>query len=174
MYNFDDILLRRVIGADAPMLLKWENNQENWRVSDRSESLTLRDLEVFIDAQGKALHSLDQIRFMILERRTRNCIGTIDLYEIDWESDRGYIGILIAENENRRRGAAVHALAHLEAIAETDLELVRIMARIHKDNNGSQALFARAGFKKKIDEFNRDKADAAYIDCDIFEKWLNE
>jgi diamine N-acetyltransferase len=174
MYSLDDIMLRRVVGADAPLLLKWENNQENWRVSDRSESLTLNDLAVFIEEQENALTTLDQIRFMIVERRTRNCIGTIDLYEIDWKLDSGYVGILIAEKANRRRGAAVHSLLLLERLALEQLELECLLARIHKDNKGSQALFTRAGFKKKIDNFNLDKADAAFVDCNIFEKWLNE
>lgn len=174
MFSLSDITLRRVDHSDAELLLNWENNKENWRVSDRSEALSMHEIKSFIESQEDEFYQLNQIRFMIVEKSTSNCLGTVDLYEVNWDLDSAFVGILIADSKNRRNGVAHASLKLLEVIAVDELELNCLSARIQKDNLVSQKLFLKAGFNKKLDKLKSNSTEGMYIDFDIFKKWLNE
>ena len=106
MFKKEDIQLRAVEASDATLLLEWENNPSNWRVSDRNEPLSRIDLEQFIVNQlnSNEMEQLDQFRYMVTESFSGRPLGTVDLYEIDWSRESAYIGILVADPNNRRKG----------------------------------------------------------------------
>ena len=174
MYNRDEIQLRECRGEDASILLEWENNKDNWRVSDRSEVLSLKDLESLIETQQNAENSydLDQYRYLICESKTGRPIGTIDFYETDWEKDTAYVGILIAKREDRGKGAGAIALELILGRMSQELELEKAFARILPDNEASVRLFEKAGFKKNLEENQRGEQDADYIEfvCELEKK----
>lgn len=174
MFSPQDIQLRRPVGSDAKLMLKWENDVDNWIVSDRMEVVSISDIEALIEDQTRKPFELDQLRYMIVLQSSQKCIGTADLYEIDWESDTAFIGILIADPRLRRKKAATIALRHLMHIAFHELELYCLKARIQKENIPSEQLFLKLGFVKKNEEFNPGTQEAVYIDYDIFEIWQNE
>jgi len=172
MFESGDIILRKPVGTDAKLMLSWENNVEYWKFSDRSEALSLADIEHLIEEQGKDYFQLDQIRLMVVVRSSMCCIGTVDLYEIDWEKDEAFIGILIADKKFRNKNAAKLAISKLSDLAFKELELSLLKARVQKGNEPSNNLFSSLGFKKKKDELCLDSPNANYID--IFELWQNE
>ena len=174
MFDASDIALRRVNNSDTRLLFNWENNRSHWRVSERSEPLSLLEIENFIEEQQKSAFELDQLRYMIVICSSQRCIGTIDLHEIDWDMDRAQVGILIAEDAFRRKNAAYLALEKLFYLAESQLELKWLYARIHDANIPSQRLFLKAGFEKKSGDSSAQKSEAMYINNHIYKKCLNE
>ena len=174
MYDNGNITIRRVRFSDAQSLYEWENNRDFWRISDRQEALTLLEIESFIEEQQSSLFDLDQLRYMIVDSKSGKAIGTADLYEIDWNDDFAYVGILIADKKDRKKNAATHALLHLIDLSREELELDALRARIHPDNAASIRLFRKLGFQKKNENADQIMKDGAYIQYFTFEKWLRE
>jgi len=166
MYSRDNIQLRECRGEDASLLLEWENNQGNWQVSNRSEALTMKDLESLINIQQntKSIFDLDQYRYMICDSSTGRPIGAIDFYDADWKNDSAYIGILIANAEDRRKGIGFTALEQLLDKMRDELELFRAHARIQRHNTASIRLFEKVGFRKNLEENNQGEREANYIE----------
>ncbi|GAB5418573.1 MAG: hypothetical protein Crog4KO_03300 [Crocinitomicaceae bacterium] len=130
------------------------------------------DMVAFVEKQNavESPDDLHQIRYIILEAKTGKPLGAVDLYEIDWEKESAYVGILIAETSKRKMGAGLQALVKvIDQASETfDLDLVK--ARIFPDNIASQKLFLKAGFiksDKKLESVNSDYFEFYY---DIKEK----
>ncbi|MCR9173244.1 MAG: GNAT family N-acetyltransferase [bacterium] len=174
MYKRNEIQLRELRGEDAVQMLAWENNQENWLVSDRETSLNLKDLELLIETQQNvgSIYDLDQYRFMITEAKTGRPIGTIDLYEASWNDDLAYVGILIAKKQDRKKRAGFHALELLLDKMHHEFELEFALARIQKWNIASIRLFEKVGFQKKIiDTYAEEEVDYIEFVCELEKKW---
>ena len=175
MFKSGEIELRSVIGSDASILFQWENNRLNWRVSDRDAPLSMLEIERFIEQQLNAeeIDQLDQFRFIIIESSSRKPLGTLDLYEIDWDEESAYVGILIADPLNRRKGAGQFALELALERMWNELAITTAFARIQPDNSASLKLFKKAGFKKKKENSDAQNQDAEYIEfvCDLENKW---
>lgn len=171
MYSRNDIQLRGLRGSDVAVLLSWENNIDNWHISERSEPVSQKDLELLIENQErvKNLYELDQYRFMIVATKTGRQLGTIDFYAADWTNDSAYIGILIAKKEDRRNGAGYLALELLLEKMSADLELRIARARIEPSNTASIRLFEKAGFKSSTDKINSDQNGIEYLEfvCEL-------
>lgn len=174
MYKNGEIAIRRVRFSDAQSLYEWENNRDFWRISDREEALTQLEIEGFIEEQQSSLFDLDQLRYMIVDAKSQKTIGTVDLYEIDWNEDFAYVGILIADKKDRKRNAATNALIHMMDLSREELELDMLKARVHPDNAASIRLFRKLGFRKKNENADQIMKDGAYIQYFTFEKWLRE
>lgn len=171
----NDIFIRRIQVSDAKTLLLWENNPQIWSVSDRNEPLDFDDLWAFIQEQQDASEfDLDQIRYMIIEQRSEALLGTLDLYEIDWEENTAFVGILIAQERHRGKGFAAAALKEMYDISMNTLELDRLFARIQPENVASISLFEKNGFQKKTENPERILKDGSYIEFFTFEKWLRK
>ncbi len=148
MFKESDIALRMPIGSDASIMLEWENDKSNWRISNRTEPLVMGEMIAFLEKQSTAdaLDDLDQIRYIITETKTGKPLGTVDLYEIDWEKETAYVGILIAEEAKRQKGAGLAALKKVVEQAFSAFDLTLVKARIFPENRASQKLFLKAGF----------------------------
>ncbi len=178
MYSRNDIKLRGLNGSDATILLEWENDPDNWRVSNRNSPLSMLDIESLIENQNGAdtIFDTDQFRWMIVESISGKLLGAIDMYETDWGNDHAYIGVLVAKVEDRGNGIGFHALEILLEILHGELDLKSVTARIQPDNIGSQRLFIKSGFKKKLEKKHSDVQDADYIEfvCELEKKWLKK
>ncbi|XOV68192.1 MAG: GNAT family N-acetyltransferase [Fluviicola sp.] len=166
MSNENKVILRELRGEDTTLLLRWENNQENWRVSDRTKSLVKADIELLIESQQNAEspYALDQFRYMICEAGSGRPLGTIDFYEADWKVDSTYLGILIANPADRSSGFGSQALELFLEKLHDEFDLTTVKVRIQPDNMGSIRFFERAGFRKKNNEKHLNEQDADYIE----------
>ena len=174
MIDNEGVSIRRVRFSDVKKLLEWENNPDFWRISDRKEALNQREMEKFIEEQQADVFDLDQIRYMIVGEKSGILIGTIDLYDIKWDSDTATVGILVAEQSNRKKGIGSEALQQLIIIAQQKLELEFLKARVHVDNTASLRLFDKLGFNKKSEEPDQYMEDGDYIQYFTLEKWLKK
>lgn len=136
------VILRLPILSDAPTILSWENNPENWVVSDNTSPYSIDDIEQLI----LSFHDLkkpSQLRFMICKDEI--LLGAVDIFDINYENKSGSIGILIAEDEFRRKGYASKALQMIELEAQK-LGIYQLKALIHTNNNKSRNLFEKMGY----------------------------
>ena len=54
--------------ADASVVLEWENNPENWEVSDTKEPFTAQEIDDFVRLP-QDINSQQQLRLMICESK---------------------------------------------------------------------------------------------------------
>lgn len=128
---------------DLEIIYRWENDPENWLVSNTIAPFSKQQIQDFILA-GNDLYAQRQMRLMIetLEGETAGCM---DLFDFDPKNHRCGIGVLM-DGAFRGRGFAKEALKITVRYCFDVLELHSLFANIPEDNEGSIRLFAGAGF----------------------------
>jgi diamine N-acetyltransferase len=165
------IRLRPAKQTDAEMILDWENNLENWAISDNDSAYTLFDIQALIYSLQDIKESC-QGRYMIVDLLTEDILGSVDLFEINWEERSAEVGVLIADIRNRSRGYASLGLNLLEKMVVEKWQFQKLSAEVHTTNIPSIRLFEKCGYQKKgTNEVKSPNGD--YIESILFEKWLN-
>jgi diamine N-acetyltransferase len=77
-----------------------------------------------------------------------NPIGTLDLYDINFKHGYATIGIMVAEESERRKGFASESLRLISDYARDILDLTNLQCTIHGDNDRSITLFEQFGFSR--------------------------
>ncbi|MEN9400629.1 MAG: hypothetical protein RL632_1732, partial [Bacteroidota bacterium] len=75
MLKGDKVFLRAVEPADATLLMLWENDTENWKVTDTEVPFSLHGIMQLIDQQ-QDLRATGQLRFVICELASEKPVGT--------------------------------------------------------------------------------------------------
>ncbi len=154
----EHIKLRAIEPSDLDVLYKWENDPENWLVSNTMTPFSRHVLQKYIENAQLDIYEAKQLRLMIdwmdEPHEVPEIIGTIDLFDFDPLHLRAGVGILIASKENRMQGLASEALAILIEYAFQSLLLHQLYCNISEDNQASLKLFKKFGFMeigKKMD-----------------------
>lgn len=147
MLTGESVFLRPVEPSDATVLMLWENDPKNWRVTDTEVPFSLHGIMQLIEQQ-QHIRSTGQLRFMICLKEDGHAIGTIDLYDADFKNRRAAVGILIGEVNERGKGSATEALELLVEYAREVLDLHNVYCSVQADNSASLKLFEKAGFDR--------------------------
>lgn len=148
MMKFEDIILRAPEPEDLELLYKWENNSSYWVHSNTITPFSKFTLKRYLENSHKTIFETGQVRFMIDLASGEQTIGTIDIFEFDAFHSRAGVGILIAEEEYRRKGYASMALKCLTGYCFDTLHLHQLYCNILEDNCGSMDLFGKVGFTR--------------------------
>lgn len=146
MLRGDNVFLRVVDKTDDTTLFFWENDTENWKISNTEIPYSLHSIHQLIEQQND-LRVSGQLRFMICENTSSNPIGNIDLYDVNFKHGYATVGILIADKTKRKQGLAKESLTILIEYCKQILELRNLQCFIHEDNTDSVSLFENVGFR---------------------------
>jgi diamine N-acetyltransferase len=146
----DRIYLRLPEISDLNLLYSWENNTELWSISNTSTPFSKETLKHYIESVHD-IYSEKQIRFMIVNAKTHICVGCIDLFDFDPKNRKAGIGVLIADENNRKKGLASDALTLVKEYAFKILNINQLYCTIPEDNEKSIALFEKCGFEKQAE-----------------------
>lgn len=171
MIDPNKIAIRPVGLSDIDWILEWENNPENWTISENDGRYSREDILHFVTDQ-LAKTDPSQIRFVIDFDGTP--VGTVDLYEIDSQRELAYVGILVASKNHRNQGLATRALNLLISLSTESMKIKLLKARIHDQNKESKALFEKVGFAKNEEEKGESLEKGDYIQWYSYEKWLRK
>ncbi|MCE2685642.1 MAG: GNAT family N-acetyltransferase [Cryomorphaceae bacterium] len=139
------VVLRAVEKDDASTIFMWENNPDNWKVSNTEVPFSLFDIHQLIEHQSDIRKS-GQMRLVIQTALEERPVGVIDLYDLNFKHGYGAVGILIAADADKRKGYAAEALQLFTTYCKEILELRNLYCQIHGDNQSSILLFEKAGF----------------------------
>lgn len=146
-----DIKLRAIEPSDADLIYKWENDSTIWYAGNTIEPFSKHIIDQYVKSAHLDLFQANQLRLMIDKKGTINsptqAIGSIDLFDIDNLHQRAGVGILIADNENRKQGYASQALKALIKYCSDVLLLHQLYCNIDEDNESSIHLFQKRGFE---------------------------
>lgn len=139
------VKLRATEPEDIELLYEWENDVDNWFVSDTIAPYSRHQLMEFVK-NNNDIYSALQCRFMIDDHKGQS-VGCIDIYEFDPKNHRCGIGVLISP-QSRGVGFGTEALSlALDYCFET-LSVHSVFAYILSDNAPSIKMFEALGFTK--------------------------
>lgn len=164
--------IRPIDIPDALTVMHWENNPANWDASDNKSEYALYDIVRLIE-ELRDVRRAKQARWIICDTSTDDLIGTVDLFEIDFEKNEASVGVLVAEPANRGKGIASIALNLIEQEA-LKLGLIRLTCIIHPHNLASVRLFEKQGFGKIGITDDKFLNEGVYLEALIYEKWLKK
>lgn len=146
MLKSKNIFLRTLQSNDVDLILKWENNPKNWKVSGTKKSFTKDEIEGLVNGFHN-IKANQQIRYVICLNQSKTPIGTIDLFDYDTMRNEVGVGVLIAEEDNKCRGYATEALELVVGYCRNELNAVNLFCNITKDNAVSIRLFEKCEFQ---------------------------
>lgn len=169
MMKYKEISLRAVEPEDLELLYEWENNADYWLISNTIKPFSKYILKKYIENSHKSIFETGQLRLMIVKSGSRRTIGTIDLFDFDPFHLRVGVGILIAVENDRRKGYASMALECIKNYCFNTLNLHQIYCNILANNCQSMELFRKAGFTETGVKKEWIKTSGGYIDEHIFQ-----
>ena len=140
----EKVLLRGLEPEDIDTLYSWENNPENWRVSNTTIPFSKHILLQYIQSV-QDIYSDKQARFIITSQLNNEVVGCVDLFEFEPQHQRVGIGVLI-EQKYRGKGYAKEALKLICHYAFDVLNVHQVYCNILESNAASIKLFEQLGF----------------------------
>ena len=107
----ETVILRALEPSDIDTMYQWENDTDNWFVSNTITPYSRFLLEQFTATAHKDIYENKQLRLIICSPDNK-AVGTIDLFDFDPLNQRAGVGILIADKSERRKGLYVFVLKH--------------------------------------------------------------
>ncbi len=141
-----NITLRALEPDDVELLYLWENDSNVWKVSNTHTPLSKYALASYIKSADRDIWESRELRLMIVNAIDKP-VGTVELFDFDPYHSRVGIGILIFENEDRRKGIATDTFEIIADYAINELGLSQIYANIAQSNEASLSLFQKLGFE---------------------------
>jgi diamine N-acetyltransferase len=169
MMKYKDIKLRAVEPEDLELLYEWENNDQYWMISNTVTPFSKYTLKRYIENSHKNIYETGQLRLMIDLNKSKTSIGTIDIFDFDPFHKRAGLGILIAEEGQRRKGFASMALKCLIDYCFNTLLLHQLYCNILINNCESMELFVKLGFKEIGLKKDWIKTNSGYISEHMFQ-----
>jgi diamine N-acetyltransferase len=163
------IKLRALEPEDLELLYEWENNDSYWVISNTVAPFSKYTLKRYIENSHKDIFETGQLRLMIEIPAEKKTIGTIDLFDFDPFHMRAGLGILIADDAERRKGYASLALKCLIDYCFNTLQLHQLYCNILANNCESMDLFKKQGFVQSGIKKDWVKTSEGYLDEYMFQ-----
>lgn len=167
--KYQEINLRALEPEDLELLYEWENNNLYWIISNTVAPFSKYTLKRYIKNSHKSIYETGQLRLMIDLIAEKLTIGTIDIFDFDPFHKRAGVGILIAKEEQRKKGYASMALKCLINYCFKTLHLHQLYCNILANNHESIDLFIKAGFVRTGEKKDWIKTADGYLDEYIFQ-----
>lgn len=167
--KYDKIRLRALEPEDLELLYDWENNDAYWMISNTMTPFSKFTLKRFLKHSHKNIYETGQLRLMIELIDEKLTIGTIDLFDFDPFHKRAGIGILIADEAQRRKGYASMALKCVIDYCFDTLQMHQLYCNILANNGESMDLFQKLGFVRIGVKKEWVKTTDGYLDEHMFQ-----
>jgi len=146
MFLFGEkIFLRALEPSDVELLYQWENDPEIWKISQTLTPFSKYTLKQFVDCAQEDIFKVKQVRFMINLIHTKQTIGILDIFDIDFLNSRAGIGILI-DKYHRNQELGTEAVQLATNYLFNTLHLHQIYCNVVCSNEISIKLFEKCGF----------------------------
>jgi diamine N-acetyltransferase len=167
--RFEKINLRALEPEDLELLYGWENNDSYWIISNTVTPFSKYTLKRYLENSHKNIYETGQLRLMIELTAEKKTIGTIDIFDFDPFHKRAGLGILIADEKERKKGYATMSLKCLIGYCFNTLQLHQIYCNILSNNCESMDLFMKVGFVQTGIKKDWIKTADGYLDEHMFQ-----
>jgi len=171
------LILRALEQDDLEILYRWENDPENWEVSQTLTPFSRKLLNSYLEHAHLDLFQIKQLRLVIELQESGSPIGLIDIFDFDPFNLRAGLGVLIGEKSEREKGYAREALEILLNYCFSILLLNQVYCNILESNKISQNLFLHTGFSLSGTKKSWIKTSSGWEDEHFFQllrqDWLS-
>jgi diamine N-acetyltransferase len=167
--KLEKINLRALEPEDLELLYEWENNSTYWTIRNTVTPYSKYTLKRYMENSHKSIYETGQLRLMIEIIDGKKAVGTIDIFDFDPFHKRAGLGILIADEEHRRKGYASMALKCLINYCFKTLQLHQLYCNILANNCESMDLFKKQGFVQTGIKKDWIKTSEGYLDEYMFQ-----
>ncbi|PZD77905.1 GNAT family N-acetyltransferase [Mesonia sp. K7] len=140
----ENIQLRALEPEDLHFLQEVENNEDFWAISETQIPFSTYILKNYLENAQQDIYQAKQLRLVICSGEEK--LGFIDVFEFDPSHRKAGIGILIAQENQRKRGFASESIELICKYCFKHLKLHQVYANVLEDNLASIKLFEKAGF----------------------------
>lgn len=169
-YALQDIRLRALGKEDLPLLMSWENAPEALRSNDSLNPLSEDFIARYISSSTRHILETGSLGLMIEETATNTPLGHLSLYDYSPIHRRVALGIYVAP-EVRQQGIASIALRQAIRYAFTQLRCEQVYAEVLADNQTTQDMLLRLGFRQTALLPSWHWAGDSYQDLLFFQLW---
>jgi diamine N-acetyltransferase len=167
--KYEKINLRALEPEDLELLYEWENNESYWIISNTVVPFSKFTLKRYLENSHKNIYETGQLRLMIELASDKKAIGAIDIFDFDPFHKRAGLGILIADEKERRKGYATMALKALVSYCFSTLQLHQLYCNILSNNCESIDLFKKLGFVQSGVKKDWIKTPEGWVDEHMFQ-----
>ena len=140
--------LRPLEPEDLNLLYAWENDPSVWEVSHTITPYSKFVLQQYLDQSQLDIYTTKQLRLVIMDLEENKAVGLVDFFDFDPFHLRTGVGVLVADQQDRRKGLAKQAIQLMLDYASKHLKLNQIYCNIAASNQPSMQLFQGLGFQK--------------------------
>ncbi|MGO4910952.1 MULTISPECIES: GNAT family N-acetyltransferase [unclassified Leeuwenhoekiella] len=140
------VYLRALEPEDLDLIFKIENDENMWELTSTITPFSRFLLKQYLKNSHRDIFEVKQLRLVICKSDTNEPLGLIDLFDYEPKHHRAGLGILIFEDNQRRKGFGAEALQLIIQYSFKRLELHQLYANILETNTGSISLFENQGF----------------------------
>ena len=144
-----DIKLRPIEPQDLDLLYQYENDPDNWLISNTSTPFSKQTLKKYL-ASIHDIYADKQLRMVIINKNFR-AVGLLDFFDYDDKNRRVGLGIVI-DKEFRAQGIGKKAIKEAVKYGFDVLYLHQIYCNIMASNSKSINLFESLGFVRCADK----------------------
>ena len=126
-------------------------------------------LKRYLENSHKNIYETGQLRLMIELVADKKPVGAIDIFDFDPFHKRAGLGILIADEKERKKGFATMALKGLISYCFATLQLHQLYCNILSNNCESIDLFKKLGFVQIGIKKDWIKTSEGYLDEHMFQ-----
>ena len=170
MLRGSKVYLRTIELTDVDLLLDWENDPSNWKVSNTLVPFSKELIKEYVKS-AQDIYTVRQVRFIICKAENDLEVGAVDLFDFDPKHQRAGVGILISDQE-RNHGFASEALQIIEGYAQRQVGIRNLYCNILEDNGESIALFEKSKFVKIGHKSNWFNDQGNWLDELMYQKQL--
>lgn len=138
-------LLRRPDRDDLPHFVRWLNNPETRRYLQAFQPMSLTEEEQWFDGLLKDTSRATYF-YCIAARESGELIGNVGLKDVDTRCRSAELGIMIGDGANQNRGYGTDAMLTMLRFSFEELNLNRVMLRVHEDNVRAIRVYEKVGF----------------------------
>ena len=169
----EHIHLRPVEPEDLELLYRWENNPEIWSISDTRQPYSRFALRQYIADSDKNIYEIRQMRLMIVDNKSKETVGTVDLYDFDMHNSRIALGLFVDQSQ-QRKGYAKSALKLTEEYVFNFLKLNQLYCYISENNTASRSMFENEGYSSDTILKNWIKTVDGFENIIVFQRFSQD
>jgi ribosomal-protein-alanine N-acetyltransferase len=139
---------------NSSLYLKWMNDKENVKTIGRNDYLlpvNIEKLRAYVQGLDRSKTAFFGIYFSdsqaSQEKSKMSFVGTLKIYDIDFESRKASIGIMVGERNLWGKGIASEAISISCDYCFKTLNFHKVCAGYFQTNTGMEKAFAKNGFE---------------------------
>ena len=162
--------LRAVEPEDLDRLYAWENNPQLWAVGNTRQPYSNYLIKQYIVNSEKNIYESQQLRLMMVCKKTNKTVGTVDLFDFDIHNSRIALGLYV-DPEFQGQGFAKAALHITEDYVFNFLKINQLYCHIAETNTASRTMFEKEKYETNGILKNWIKTSEGFENIIVFQRF---